>query len=90
MVHTFLWALDVVERGGEAKIVLEGEAPRWLLELPNPEDKQHRLYQKVKEQGLIDAVCKACALQAQALEAAAEEGLRLVYDASGTLAWPPT
>jgi len=89
MVHTFLWALDVVERGGEAKIVLEGESPRWLLELPDPEHTQHRLYQKVKEQGLVDAVCKACALQAQALEAAAEEGLRLVYDASGHVSLAP-
>jgi predicted peroxiredoxin len=83
LVHTFIWALDVAERGGEAKIVLEGAAPGWLLQLPDPDHVQHRLYQKVKEQGLIDAVCKACAIQAQALEAAAEEGLRLVYDASG-------
>ena len=89
MIHTFLWALDVVERGGEAKIVFEGEAPRWLLELPNPEHRQHRLYQKVKGKGLIDAVCKACAIQAQALEAAAEEGLRLVYDASGHVSLAP-
>jgi hypothetical protein len=33
--------------------------------------------------GLIDAICKACAIQAQALEAASEEGLPLVGDASG-------
>jgi hypothetical protein len=83
MTHTFLWALDIVERGGDAKIVLEGEAPHWLLELPDPEHGRHNLYQKVKEVGLIDAVCKACAVQAQAVEAAAEEGLRLVFEASG-------
>lgn len=89
MVHTLLWALDIVSRGGDAKIVLEGEAPRWLLELPDPEHGRHRLYEKVKEMGLIDAVCKACAIQARALEAASAEGLRLVYDASGHVSLLP-
>ncbi len=89
MVHTFLWALDIVERGGEAKIVLEGEAPRWLLELTDPEHGRHRLYEKVKGMGLIDAVCKACAVQARAVETAAEEGLRLVHDASGHVSLLP-
>jgi len=31
MVHTFIWALDLAGRGSEVKVVLEGEAPRWLL-----------------------------------------------------------
>ena len=89
LVHTFIWALDVVGQGGEAKIVLEGSAPGWLLELPDPDHAQHRLYQKVKDQGLIDAVCKACAIQAQALEAVTEENLRLVHDASGHVSLVP-
>jgi len=89
MVHTFIWALDIVARGGEAKIVLEGEAPRWLLELPDPEHGRHGLYRKAKEAGLLDAVCKACAIQGRALEAAAEEGLRLVSDASGHVSLVP-
>ena len=83
MVHAFIWALDIVREDGEARIILEGEAPRWLLELPNPEHGRHKLYRKVKDAGLIDAVCKACAVQARAVEAAAEEGLRLISDASG-------
>lgn len=89
MVHTLLWALDIAGRGGDVKIVLEGEAPQWLLELPDPSHGRHRLYEKAKELGLIDAVCKACAVQAQALEAAVEEGLRLVYDASGHVSLVP-
>lgn len=89
MVHTFLWSLDIVARGGDARIVLEGEAPHWLLELPDPGHGRHNLYAKVKGMGLIDAVCKACAVQAQAVEAAAEEGLRLVYDASGHVSLVP-
>lgn len=89
MIHAFIWALDITRRGGEAKIIFEGESPRWLLELPDPEHGRHKLYRKVKETGLIDGVCKACAIQAQALEAAAEEGLRLIYDASGHVSLAP-
>ncbi len=89
MTHMLLWSLDVVSRGGEAKIIFEGEAPHWLLVLPDPEHGRHNLYRKVKEMGLIDAVCKACAVQAQAVEAASEEGLRLVYDASGHVSLAP-
>lgn len=89
MTHTLLWAMDIAGRGGDAKIVLEGEAPHWLLALPDPAHGRHRLYEKVRDLGMIDAVCKACAVQAQAVEAAAEEGLRLVYDASGHVSLMP-
>ena len=89
MIHALLWALDVAGRGGEAKIVLEGEAPQWLTVLSDPSHGRHRLYEKVKGLGLIDAVCKACAVQAQAVEVAAEEGLRLVHDASGHVSLVP-
>jgi len=89
LVHTLLWALDITARGGEVKIILEGEAPHWLLELPDPKHGRHQLYRKVREMGLIDAVCKACAVQAQAVEAASEEGLRLVFDASGHVSLVP-
>ncbi len=89
LVHTFIWALDILARSGEARIVLEGEAPRWLLELPDPRHARHNLYRKVKESGLLHAVCQACAIQGRALEAAAEEGLRLVSDASGHVSLVP-
>ena len=89
MIHTFIWGLDVAGQDGKVRIVLEGEAPRWLLELPDPDHGRHGLYRKVKEAGLIDAVCKACAVQARAVEAAAEEGLRLVSDASGHVSLMP-
>jgi predicted peroxiredoxin len=89
LVHTFIWALDIAGKGGDAKIVLEGAAPAWLLELRDTDHTQHRLYQRVKGQGLIDAVCKACAIQAKALEVVSEEGLRLVDDASGHVSLVP-
>jgi hypothetical protein len=83
LMHAFVFARDIKARGGEAKIILEGESPGWLLKLPDPTHKLHGIYQKVKQEGLIDAVCRACALQANAVAAAQQEGLPLADDASG-------
>jgi hypothetical protein len=82
-MHAFVFARDIKARGGDAKIVLEGEAPAWLLALPSPQHKLHGMYEKVKQEGLIDAVCKACANQTGAVQAAEQEGFPLVGDALG-------
>jgi hypothetical protein len=89
LVHALIWALDAIERGGTARIVLEGAAPQWLLVLPDPQHPQHGLYRRAKEKGLIDAICQACAVQAGAVAAAEAEGLRLVNDASGHVSLVP-
>jgi len=83
VMHAFVFARDVKVRGGEARIILEGESPRWLLTLPNPKHKLHGMYEKVKAEGLIDVACKACTIQAGAVEAAEEEGIPLAGDAFG-------
>ena len=83
LMHGFVFARDIQARGGEAKIVFEGASPAWLLELPNPAHKLHGMYEKVKTEGLIDTVCKACAMQANAVEAVEREGLSMSGDAFG-------
>jgi len=82
-LHTFVFARDIVVRGGTAKIVLEGKSPEWLSKLRNPEHQLHAVYQKAKSEGLIDAVCRACAMQAGVVEIAEQEELPLVGDAFG-------
>jgi len=89
LVHALIWALDAVERGGTARVILEGAAPQWLLVLPDPGHPQHGLYRRAKEKGLLDAVCRACAVQAGAVAAAEAEGLRLVNDAAGHVSLAP-
>ena len=83
VMHAFIFARDIRAKGSEASIVLEGEAPGWLLALPNPEHKLHGMYEKVKSEGLIVAVCRACATQAGAVEETEKEGFPLVGDAFG-------
>ena len=89
MMHAFVFARDIEARGGEAKIILEGAAPELLLALPDPKHKMHGMYTKVKDAGLIAGVCKACAVQAGAVEAAQAEGFPLIDDAFGHVSLAP-
>jgi len=89
LVHSIAFARDIIARGGQASIILEGEAPAWLPELTEPEHKHHALYAKAKEEGLLDVVCRACALQAGVVELAEREGFSLVNDASGHVSLAP-
>ena len=41
------------------------------------------LYYKVKDQGIIDAVCKACSTKMKVLDAVEAAGLPIVDDMSG-------
>ena len=88
-VHVLLNAIDLHEKQGEVKIILEGEATKLILELRKPEHPMHALYVKAKKLGLIDAVCRACAMKMGALEAAEAERLRIADDMAGHAGMAP-
>jgi hypothetical protein len=81
--HVLLNALDLKERGGEAKIIIEGLATKLLQDLNRTENAFYPLYVKVKEGGLIEGVCRACATKTGAVGEAQAQGLRLLDDMSG-------
>lgn len=81
--HAFLFARDAEARGHQARIVFEGDAPKWLPEICKADHKLHGLYAQVKEQGLIAGVCRGCAMMHGVLAAAEKEGLPLLADAYG-------
>lgn len=82
-VHVLLNALDLNKKGKEGKIVIEGEAVKLVGQISKKEHFLFQLYQKVKDQKLIVAVCKACSAKLGATEAVEAEGLPLVGDMSG-------
>ncbi|KPJ99178.1 MAG: cytoplasmic protein [Desulfobacterales bacterium SG8_35] len=88
-VHVLLNAIDLHEKEGEVKIILEGEATRLIIELRKPEHPLHALYAKAKELDLIDAVCRACAIKMGALETAEAEGFRIADDMAGHAGMAP-
>jgi len=76
--HVLLNALDMDEKGYDAKIVIEGEAVKLIKEL-----EDNKLFNKAKEKNLIDGVCKGCSAKLGVLEYNEKSGIPLVGDMSG-------
>lgn len=81
--HVLLNALDLKDRGGEVKIIIEGQSTKLLQDLNRPENPFYPLYIKTREAGLIEGVCRACATKTGSLAEAQAQGLRLLTDMSG-------
>jgi len=59
--HALINALDMQERGFDVKLVIEGSATKLVRKFMDATNPFYRLYEKAREAGLIDCVCKACA-----------------------------
>jgi len=73
--HVLLHALNLHEKGYEVKVMIEGAAPQLLADLNNPDKPFSEMYKKVKDTGLIDCVCKACAAKVGAVPEIEKQGL---------------
>ena len=82
-VHVLLNALDMHKKGFIVKIILEGPSCTLPAKLAKPDAKFHKLYLQVKELGLIDCVCKACANLLNASDDCTAENLALKGEMSG-------
>ena len=87
--HAFLFVRDVDARGGEAQIIFEGNSPKWLPELADPDHKMAKLFGIVRDQGLVAGVCKGCAAVHGVLDVAEAMGLHLLSDAYGHVSLIP-
>ena len=79
-MHILINALDLHEKGVETKIIVEGEAVKLIKVL---EEEDHKLYNKVKEMGLFDRICKACSAQMGVLEFNETTGIPIKGNANG-------
>ncbi len=79
-IHVMLNALDLKAAGHEVKVILEGEAVKLIK--PMQEDN-NPLFKKMKDQGLIDCVCRACSAKLGVLEYNEKSGIRLADEMSG-------
>ena len=82
-VHVLLNALDMDQKGFTVAVVIEGSATRMVNELNDVEKPFGKLYLAVKEKGLIDCVCQACAAKMGALDGVKAQGLPLGNDMIG-------
>ena len=82
-VHTLMNCLDMNEKGVDVKLIIEGSATALIKEAMAGERPFTELYKKVRDSGLIDCVCKACATKMGSLESAKEQNLKLCDEMSG-------
>jgi hypothetical protein len=87
--HVLLNALDMKRRGYEVKVVIEGSATRQVAELVDQSKAFAGLYAQVKDAGMIDGVCRACATKMGAIDAAKEQHLPIKWDMAGHPALAP-
>ena len=65
VMHIIYNVLDLHEKGHTAKVVIEGAATALIQPLI---EENNLLFKKVIELGLIDSVCKVCAVQMGAFD----------------------
>jgi hypothetical protein len=82
-VHVLLNGLDMKKRGYDVKIVVEGTATKLVNDLNDEAKPFGKLYLKVRDAGLIDCVCEACAAKMEALDGVKAQGLPLGNDMNG-------
>lgn len=82
-IHVLLNTIDLKDKGHEAALVIEGSATKMIPEIAKDGHPLNGLYLKVKELGLIDCVCKACANKMGTLDSAKDEGLPVCGPMSG-------
>lgn len=82
-VHVLLYALDLEERGQPVSLIIEGAATKLVKELNDPEKPFAKLYQQVRDAGLIECVCEACSAKMGALESAKEQMLPINGELKG-------
>ena len=82
--HVLLNALDMSEKGYDIKVIIEGSSTKLIKNFHEEQDFPFRQqYLKVKENNLIDAVCKACATKMGSIEEVKAEGLPIKGEMSG-------
>ncbi len=82
-IHVLLNALDMKEKGYDAKIIIEGAATKLIPELVKPDNPLNKLWDKVKNSDLVDGVCRVCSKKMGTLKALQEQGLALLDEMNG-------
>jgi hypothetical protein len=82
-VHVMLHALDMKEKQYDVKLIIEGSATKLIVDLENPDAAFAGLYQKLKQSGVIDCVCRACASKMGSLEEAERQGFPICGELNG-------
>ncbi|WP_419174100.1 cytoplasmic protein [Desulfosediminicola sp.] len=81
--HVMLYALDYQEKGYHVEVIIEGAATRLIKDLAQPDAPFAGLYSQLRQQSLIDCICKACSVKMGTYDEACEQGLKFGSDMQG-------
>jgi hypothetical protein len=82
-IHVLLNAIDMKDKGYDARIVMEGAATKLIPELSLDQNPLHILWEKVRNSHILDGVCRACSHKMGVLKAAEAQELKLLDDMAG-------
>jgi hypothetical protein len=74
-VHGLLYSKDLKEAGHQVQLIFDGAGTTWVREFEKPDHKYHKLYQEVKQAGLIAGACEYCAQAFQVKDEIARAGI---------------
>lgn len=79
-MHALMNANQIIENGGETKIIFEGKS----VKLPSIlEEEKNPLYKKLLENGSVVGVCEACSKMLEVYEINKDLGLKFLDDMNG-------
>ncbi|OPY74140.1 MAG: DsrE/DsrF-like family protein [Syntrophorhabdus sp. PtaU1.Bin058] len=82
-IHVLLNGLDMKKNGYDVKIVIEGAATKLIPELNAANSPLYGLFQKARDNDIIDGACRACSVKMGTINDAEAMGLALLDDMSG-------
>ncbi len=85
--HFLLNAQDLKQKGVNIKIILEGDATKYVTKIGDPNHPLHSMYQSIKNS--ISAVCRGCAITTGTLEEAEKQGLPIIGNLDNHVALEP-
>lgn len=83
VIHALINALEFHAKGYDVKLIIEGSAAALIGKLNESDNPLHYYYVRVKDEGLIDCVCKACATKSGTIEEAKKQDLKLCDELFG-------
>ncbi len=81
--HAILNAIDLKEKGHDVKLVIEGSATALIGRLATTGEPFAVQYARIRNEGILAGICKACATKMGSLAEAEKQGLTLLGEMSG-------
>ena len=82
-LHGLLYADELHDAGHDVRVVFDGAGTTWVKAYSDSDHKYHALFEKVRDSGLISAVCEYCSGAFGVKDAIVEAALPLQGEARG-------